>query len=159
MTPPAELKLDHVAIPVGDAAATHKFYTEVLGLPLLDAIDGDDWGGFPWLMMIFAAADNRQLALIAFKGGEYGKSKLPNDSRHYAFSVADRAQLAAWKKKLDAANVKFSEEDHGTQQSIYFEDPNGIVLEITAPASASGAKPNRGAAAAIDAWIDRYSAQ
>jgi len=152
-----ELQFDHVAIPVRDAAATHRFYSQVLGLPLLDAFDGDDWGGLPWLMMIFAAADHRQLAFIAFKGGKEGKSNLPNDSRHYAFSVPDKTHLATWKKRLANANVKFVEEDHGAQQSIYFEDPNGITLEITAPPSAKSAKAN--ASAAIDAWIKRHSAK
>lgn len=154
----AELEFDHVAIPVSDAAATHAFYANVLGLALLDVHDGDDWGGLPWLMMIFAAGDGRQLAFIAFKGGKDGKSNLPNDSRHYAFSVPDQTRLAAWRKRLDSAGVKFAEEDHGTQQSLYFEDPNGITLEITAPASAGGAKSNRGAAATINAWVKRHSA-
>ncbi|MGQ0429801.1 MAG: VOC family protein [Gammaproteobacteria bacterium] len=150
-----DLGLDHVAIPVRDAAATHDFYAEVLGLPLLEAYQGNDWGGFPWLMMIFAAADDRQLAFIAFKGGKEGKSNLPGDARHYAFSLATKAQLAAWRTKLAAARIKFVEEDHGAQQSLYFEDPNGITLEITAPPSAKGAKPNPHAVDTIAAWAKR----
>jgi catechol-2,3-dioxygenase len=27
------------------------------------------------------------------------------------------------------------EEDHGRQHSLYFADPNGVILEITTPAS------------------------
>jgi len=153
----AELSFDHVAIPVGDAAATYDFYSKVLGLHLLDAFEGDDWGGFPWLMMIFAAADNRQLAFIAFAGGKQGKSDLPGDSRHYAFSVPDQARLTAWKRKLAAADVKFTEEDHGTQHSIYFEDPNGVVLEITAPPSAVDAATHSSAGATIAAWTNRHA--
>jgi glyoxylase I family protein len=151
-----QLSLDHLAIPVTDAMATHKFYADTLGLPLIDAHEGDDWGGLPWLMMIFAAADDRQLAFIAFKGGKAAKTNLPADARHYAFSVATKAQLNAWRKKLDAAKVKYAEEDHGAQQSIYFEDPNGVMLEITAPASAKSAKPNAAATKTIDAWVKRH---
>jgi catechol 2,3-dioxygenase-like lactoylglutathione lyase family enzyme len=114
---PNEFHLDHVAIPVTDAAATHRFYADVLGLPLVAAHEGDDWGGLPWLMMIFAVGDGRQLALIAFAGGKTANSNLPADARHYAFSVASKVRLDEWKKKLAAASVKFTEEDHGTQQS------------------------------------------
>ena len=156
MTSRSELSFDHVAIPVRDAAATHKFYSEVLGLPLIEAHEGDDWGGLPWLMMIFAAADDRQLAFIAFKGGKQGKGNLPSDARHYAFSLPTKAQLNAWKKKLAAAKVAISEEDHGSQHSIYFEDPNGVMLEITAPASGFSAKPSARASQTIAEWVRRH---
>jgi len=155
MSEHSELRLDHVAIPVRDAAATHKFYSEVLGLPLIEAHEGDDWGGLPWLMMIFAAADDRQLAFIAFKGGQDGKGNLPKDARHYAFSCQTKAQLKAWKKKLAAAKIAIIEEDHGSQHSIYFEDPNGVMLEITAPASGLGAKQNKRASQTIAEWVKR----
>lgn len=155
MTQRPKLSVDHVAIPVGDAAATYKFYAQVLGLPLIDAHEGKDWGGLPWLMMIFAAADDRQLAFIAFKGGKQGKGNLPRDARHYAFSLSTKAQLKTWKKKLAAAHVAISEEDHGSQHSIYFEDPNGVMLEITAPASARSAKQNKRASQTIAAWVKR----
>ena len=156
MNRPPKLSFDHVAIPVRDATATHKFYSEVLGLPLIEAHEGDDWGGFPWLMMIFAAADDRQLAFIAFEGGRQGKGNLPSDARHYAFSLSTKAQLNAWKKKLAAAQVAISEEDHGSQQSIYFEDPNGVMLEITAPASGFSAKPSARASQTIVKWVRRH---
>jgi glyoxylase I family protein len=154
----SQLQFDHVAVPVRDAAATHAFYAQVLGLPLIDAHEGDDWGGLPWLMMIFAAGDGRQLAFIAFAGGDTGTSNLPADARHYAFSVASNARLEEWKKKLVAAKVRFTEEDHGTQQSIYFADPNGITLEITAPASSASPRPNPKAASVIASWAKTHAA-
>lgn len=153
----SDLRFDHVAIPVRDAVATHRFYTQVLGLPLIATHEGDDWGGLPWLMMIFAAADGRQLAFIAFEGGKTAKSNLPPDARHYAFSLATKAQLETWKRRLAAAKVKFAEEDHGRQQSIYFEDPNGITLEITAPASATPAKREARAAQTIKSWTEKHA--
>ena len=41
------LRFDHLALPVYDAARTLHFYTEVLQLPLVDALSGDDWGASP----------------------------------------------------------------------------------------------------------------
>lgn len=69
---PPPLRIDHLALPMYDAAATRIFYEEVLGLPLLDAHSGDDWHGMPWLMMIFGDADGRQLAAWKRKLGDAG---------------------------------------------------------------------------------------
>lgn len=133
------LRLDHVAIPIRDPDATHNFYSGVLGLPLVSAMSGGDWGGKEWLMLIYGLGDDRQLALIAFRGAspEAQPAGLPKDSRHYALAAADLDALSAWRKKISAAGLAFWEEDHGDQKSLYFEDPNGVMLEITAPPTAS----------------------
>jgi catechol 2,3-dioxygenase-like lactoylglutathione lyase family enzyme len=156
MSPPA-LAFDHVAIPVQDADATLAFYSGTLGLSLIDVHEGDDWGGLPWLMMIFAAGDGRQLAFIAFKGGKTAKSNLPADARHYAFALPTKSELKAWRTRLVAAGIDVSDEDHGGQHSIYFQDPNGVTLEITAPASAARSKPNPKAAQTVTAWSKRHA--
>jgi catechol 2,3-dioxygenase-like lactoylglutathione lyase family enzyme len=148
------LHLDHVAIPVFDAEATHRFYSLTLGLPLIDAHSGDGWEGKEWLMMVFGLSDDRQLAFFAFNGVKNpGIGSLPKDSRHYAFSVATAKEHEAWREKLRAAKVEFWEEEHGDQKSIYFSDPNGHILEITTPASNDGTKPNPDAAREVKAWI------
>lgn len=150
------LRLDHLAIPCFDAAATHRFDAETLGLPLVDAFSGDDWGGKAWLMMIYGLGDRRQLAFCAFRGAKKTSgSDVPADACHYAFSVASLAELRRWKKKRSAAGLEVAAEDHGGQQSIYFTDPNGVVLEITAPASDSAMKADPAAAEIVRKWIDQ----
>ncbi|MGH8285928.1 MAG: VOC family protein [Steroidobacteraceae bacterium] len=149
-----KLSFDHFAIPVSDAGAALRFYSDVLGLTLVDAISGDDWGGKPWLMMIFRAADDRQVALCALRGAKVRtRDELPADIRHFAFSAASEAEYSAWKKRLDGHAVSFAEEDHGEQRSIYFSDPDGTMLEITTPASSSADRPSATALAAIEQWI------
>jgi catechol 2,3-dioxygenase-like lactoylglutathione lyase family enzyme len=138
----AALKFDHVGLAIRDVAESQHFYTEVLGLPLLAAQAGDDWGGYPWLMMIFGAGDARQLALIAFRNRPPALADgLPEDVRHYAFATDSKRDLLAWKQRLEKKGVAYWEEEHGPQRSILFKDPNGIVLEITAPASAAISSP------------------
>ncbi|MBV8592889.1 MAG: VOC family protein [Caulobacteraceae bacterium] len=130
------LRTDHFVIPIRDPVASLTFYQEVLGLPLVDAIEGDDWGGHAWLMLIFALEDGRELVLTAFEGAGPGPDgDLAPDSRHYAFAVDSRAEQDSWRARLAKAATPVSEEDHGAQHSIYFTDPNGVVLEITTPPS------------------------
>ena len=79
--------------------------------------------------------------------------------RHYAFAVASRAEQDAWRARLAAAAVAVRDEDHGDQQSIYFEDPNGVVLEITTPPTRTQPFPNPAALSRARAWIaERQSA-
>ena len=49
--------------------------------------------------------------------------------------------------------MKFWEEDHGDQQSLYFADPNGMILEITAPPTRAPKVGKRAALAAARRWI------
>ena len=52
-----------------------------------------------------------------------------------------------------AAGIAFHEESHGPQSSLYFEDPNGVTLEIAAPPSAPASEENAEALAAARRWI------
>jgi catechol 2,3-dioxygenase-like lactoylglutathione lyase family enzyme len=149
-----DLRLDHVALPMFDPLATRAFYEGVLGLKLAEAWSGDDWGGRGCLMLTFAVEGGHWLALCAFRDpagpldGDW-----PLDARHYAFSAADYAALETWKKKLDAAAIAWREEDHGDQRSIYFADPSGTVIEITAPPAASIPRGRDRVDETIAAWV------
>ena len=153
--PSTPLCLDHLAFPVYDAARTYHFYTEVLQLPLVDAISGDDWGGKPWLMMFFGTGGGQLLALCALEGAQPPRPDgLPSDVRHFAFSVGTSAEQEEWKARLRHHGIACSEEDHGTQHSLYFSDPNGIVLEVTTPASTPELQPDAHAAQRVQRWIE-----
>jgi catechol 2,3-dioxygenase-like lactoylglutathione lyase family enzyme len=150
------LRFDHLALPVYDAARTLHFYTEVLQFPLVDALSGDDWGGKPWLMMFFGTGGGQLLALSALYGAQPPPPDgLPADVRHYAFSVSSAAEQEQCRERLRRHGVAFSEEDHGAQHSIYFSDPNGIVLEVTTPPSRAPLQPAAPAAQRVQAWIDK----
>ena len=153
------LALDHAAYPVRDANATRHFYTEVLGLPLVRVLGGDDWDGHPWLMMIFQLADGGTLALTAFaqlaQGGE-ASPRTPADARHLALRVRSLEELAGWRSKLAANDVAVTEEDHGAQKSLYFQDPSGVVLEITSYVDEVESAPVSSPEALVAAWVERY---
>lgn len=149
------LAVDHVALPIFHVEESLRFYGELLGLPLLSALSGDDWEGRPWLMMIFGCADGRQLALTALRGAPRPpRGELPEETQHLAFTVGSDDELAAWKRKLQAEELTLSEEEHGDQRSLYFRDPNGIVLELTTPRRATAAPEAQAAARALVArWL------
>jgi glyoxylase I family protein len=149
------LKLDHVVFPVRDAGRSLAFYRGVLDLPLVEAHQGDDWGSYPWLMMIFALPDGGEIVLVELEEAPAPSyEQLPSDVRHYAMAAASISDLADWRARLRAADIRYWEEDHGAQQSIYFEDPDGVVLEITAPPSVPAANASERAASAVQRWID-----
>ena len=148
------LRVDHIVFPVWDAKASLAFYRDVMGLALVDTYCGDDWGGYPWLMMFFAAGDGREIVLVSLKGAKQPKPDgLARDVRHLAFAETSIKALARWRKKLSAAGIAFWEETHGPQHSLYFEDPNGVVLEITAPPTRAGSRTRKKALALAESWL------
>ena len=149
------LKIDHIVYPTWEAAVCLAFYRDVMGFTLADTMSGDDWGGFPWLMLFFRTGDGREVVRVALRGVKRPKNdELPHDVRHLAFAEKSVAALQPWRKKLRAANIKFWEETHGRQRSIYFEDPDGTMLEITAPPTRADKASNRAALVAAKKWIN-----
>jgi catechol 2,3-dioxygenase-like lactoylglutathione lyase family enzyme len=148
------LKLDHVVFPVRDAEKTLSFYREVLGLPLVEVHSGDDWDGFPWLMMIFGLADGHELVCVAgvpvpdYRG-------VPVDVRHYALSAATESEIDVWRSRLGEHGVEFWEERHGERRSVYFPDPDGVILEVTWPPTRAAAIERPDAVATATRWIAR----
>lgn len=147
------LSLDHVVFPVRDAEASLKFYGDVLGLPLVEAFSGDDWDGYPWLMMVFGLGVRQELVCVALRGAPAPDYRgVPVDARHYALAAESAADLEQWRLKLRAAAVDFWEENHGEQHSIYFPDPDGVILEVTWPASSAPKAESPDARMAVGRW-------
>ncbi|MDB5442653.1 MAG: Glyoxalase/bleomycin resistance protein/dioxygenase [Phenylobacterium sp.] len=153
MKPPA-LKLDHVVFPIRDPERTLAFYRDVLELPLIEALTGDDWDGYPWLMMIFGLAGGQELVTVALKGARLPDYRgLPMDVRHYALSAADETEMDHWCARLSQEGVDFWEERHGERRSLYFPDPDGVILEITWPPSKGYGVPSPEAALTVQRWL------
>ena len=114
--------LDHVAIKVSDPEMSCKWYRETLGLVRFQP---DAWKPVP--IMVFAG--NSGIAL--FQANDDVNSQF-KESFHIAFRAAP-GTLDDWAEKLKSLGIKFSIEDHVVFESIYFRDPDGYRLEITAP--------------------------
>ncbi|MPY95256.1 MAG: lactoylglutathione lyase [Acidimicrobiia bacterium] len=113
----------HISLNVADAAATERFYVDVLGLKPLDRPDF----GFPgaWL----ACQDGRQVHLIQVDDWVAPKGQ------HFAFAVEDiegvRGELAAKGIKVSDTSVV-----PGAGRQCFFKDPAGNLVELNQPAGA-----------------------
>jgi catechol 2,3-dioxygenase-like lactoylglutathione lyase family enzyme len=131
-------RLNHVAYPTFDTAATVRFYTEVLGFRLVDAVR-EERGPKPFLHTFFAMESGEVIAFFDILGLEKPESDaLPPWVRHLALSVDSPEILAAWKRRLEDHGLTVTGPiDHdGVWSSIYFVDPNGVTLELTHQARA-----------------------
>lgn len=106
----------HVSINVTDLAETLTFYTDALGLALLDR--PDTIGPGAWL----GCADGREVHLLM--------NDVPdNNGQHFAFEVADvdsvTERLSSVGRKVSAPN-----EIDGLCRQVFCKDPSGNLLEF-----------------------------
>src|SRR5262245_43275160 len=130
--PPVATRLNHVAYPTFDTPATVRFYTEIMGFALVDAIIGDGdsepGGKRRFLHTFFAMGSGEIIAFFDVEGVERpAPDSLPRWVRHLALGVESAETLAAWKTWLERHGIRvIGPVDHdGTWLSIYFGDPNG----------------------------------
>jgi catechol 2,3-dioxygenase-like lactoylglutathione lyase family enzyme len=132
--------LHHTAYVTHDAAATIDFYTRVLGMDLVSAViddevpsTGDPW---PYVHLFFELGDGSTVAFFEVLG--LPAASAPSHPayevfNHLALDVGTREEVDLWAEKLRSHGVAFiGPTNHGIIYSIYFHDPNGIRLELTA---------------------------
>lgn len=133
-------KLHHAAFRCKDARATVDFYTQVLGLKFTHAMGEDhvpSTGQYsPHVHIFFAMEDGSCIAFFECPKdpGNMRDLESPGWIQHFAFEVADLDTLLQAKTELEAKGVKVlgptNHDDFIT--SIYFFDPSGHRLELTA---------------------------
>lgn len=128
----------HVAYACRDVEATRHFYEDLLGMPLVHAeIKGSEDGSFRHLF--FDVGDGTCIAFFEVNGvGELEDystevstgNGLPVWVNHVAFR-ADQERARLIEKRLGTENVvPLMEVDHGWCVSLYYLDPNGIMIEF-----------------------------
>jgi glyoxylase I family protein len=132
-------KLHHVAYRCADAMVTTDFYTRVLGLQFAHTIINEIVPSMnlncPHVHIFFELGDGSYIAFFEVPGLGPAQSD-PNTPiwvKHLALEVEDLDALATAKKRLEDNGVEvLGFIDHHVFQSIYFFDPDGHRLEITA---------------------------
>ncbi|WAS90060.1 VOC family protein [Nannocystis punicea] len=132
--------IHHVAFACLDPEATHRFYSEVLGFPLVHTELSQFGKG--WFRHFFYDVGNDS-SIAFFELHDVGeptpqKTAISTDLgypiwvNHVAFRVDRETQQRLAAKARDAQLKVVLEHDHGWCHSVYLRDPNGILVELCA---------------------------
>jgi len=117
--------LDHVAINVKDMDESIEWYQKILGLKKYQL---KKWGSFPIFMM------SKKFGVALFPAqldDEYINPKSKDIKiDHFAFNVTrDNFEKAI--RKYNQLGLEYEVKDHHYFDSIYTNDPNGHIVELT----------------------------
>ena len=127
--------LHHNAYRCRDSEETRKFYEDFLGLKLVDAfeIETTQTGRDALVLHSFyEMTDESFLAFFEAPGQPFEFKKQHDFDLHIALEVEHEHLQRMFDKGKDAKIETRGISDHGFIQSIYFRDPNGYVIELTA---------------------------
>jgi catechol 2,3-dioxygenase-like lactoylglutathione lyase family enzyme len=132
----------HISLGTLDMDATRAFYEGVLGFEAVrcDIIKVKEGGQIRHVF--FATGDGQLLAFMEPRGVpgvpvEFDASLnrplgMPEGVYHFAFEAGTQAELEAKRDELIRKGVKVTPVvDHDWAKSIYFKDPNGLMLEYS----------------------------
>ncbi len=132
-------RMHHHALRTNDMEATRHFYEDILEMPMVSAlvemVDPTRGAETPYLHCFFEMGDGSSIAFFEFADGVRGKApKTPQDAldHHFAVSVPNFDDIEHFKKKLESEGHKAAGIDHGFCYSLYFRDPNGMLVELVA---------------------------
>jgi catechol 2,3-dioxygenase-like lactoylglutathione lyase family enzyme len=156
--PPA--MLSHMAFITRDTAATADFYTRIMGMELVNAVLDDAIPStgepIPYFHSFFRLADGSTVAF--FEAPELPPLEAPphpayDTFQHLAMQVATTEEVDRWHEWLGQHGIEvLGPVDHKIIYSIYFHDPNGLRLEITAPTSPTWNDNAESARASLADW-------
>ena len=127
--------LHHNAYRCRDSEETRKFYEDFLGLPLVNAFpirETKTGRATSALHSFYQMDDGSCLAFFEVPGMPFEFKTQHDYDLHIALEVEEpvlKSMLAKGKERgIETRGVS----DHGFIHSIYFRDPNGYVIELTA---------------------------
>ena len=156
--------LHHAAYRCRDSAETRKFYEDFLGLPLAAALEISETktGRTTHVLHTFYRMDDgSSIAFFEVPDMDFDFKRQHDYDLHIALEVsqADLERMFA-KGKAEGVETR-GISDHRIINSIYFRDPNGYVVELTAKTPSHDEAMNKGhenADQALKAWQARKAA-
>ncbi len=134
--PTLEMRLDrlhHITAIGSDAGRTAAFFTETLGMRLLKRTVNFDDASSPHLYFgVGEGAPGTVVTYFIYPPGSLPRAQIgAGMTHHYALSVPDDDAHRAWYERLNAAGVRTTPIlDRYYFKSIYFQDPDGHIVEI-----------------------------
>jgi catechol 2,3-dioxygenase-like lactoylglutathione lyase family enzyme len=136
----------HVAIATNDLAATHRFYTEIMGFRLVHAEAAANPEQTGWARHLFYDTGNGECLAVwdlhideipVFDPAISTGLGLPPWVNHIAFAADDIDALDQHRQRLVEHGYDVLELDHGWCRSIYVNDPGGTTVEFCCTTSPS----------------------
>jgi catechol 2,3-dioxygenase-like lactoylglutathione lyase family enzyme len=153
--------LSHAAYVTSDTEATTAFFTEVLGMELVNAVLDDAIPStgepVPYFHSFFRMRDGSTVAF--FEAPELPPAAAPTHAaydtfHHLALQVDSAAEVDAWCEWIRSHDVDvIGPVDHKIIYSIYFHEPGGLRMEITTPLDQSWNDNAEGAHASLADWV------
>jgi len=144
--------LHHNAYRCRDSEETRKFYEDFLGLPLTSSLDIEEAGA---LHTFYELGNGSYLAFFEAPNMPFEFKRQLDFDLHIALEVDEPTLLSMFAKGKERGIETRGVADHGMVHSIYFRDPNGYVIELTAkrPGHDQAMDPKtNGARAILDQW-------
>ena len=150
--------LHHSAYRCRDSEETRKFYEDFLGLRLAGALDIQETktGRISKVLHTFFQMDDGSfLAFFEAPDTPFEFRRQADFDLHIALEVDQPTLLSMFAKGKERGVETRGVVDHGMVHSIYFRDPNGYVIELTAKMPGHDAAMNpqtNGARSILDKW-------
>lgn len=117
-------RIGHVVLKVKNLERSEKFYTEVLGLRIVDRL-GDKMTFFSW------EDNHHDLAIYAVGDDAEDTRRKQVGLFHVAMQIGSYGELQRAYRFLKEKGVPIrGTSDHGVSKSIYLADPDGNEIEI-----------------------------
>ena len=120
---PADIRLGHVRLQVGDLARSLAYYTGVMGLEVKERTTDS-------ATLTAVGSDLPLVQLVARPGTE----AVPLHGRlglyHFALLVPDRSALGRFLAHLAQTGTRIGASDHLVSEAIYLRDPDGLGIEV-----------------------------
>jgi glyoxalase family protein len=125
------LGLHHITIVSADAQRTVDFYTQILGQRLVkQTVNFDDPTSYHLYFGDELGRPGTAITFFEWRGAKRGHPGV-GGTHHFAMQVPDYAGLLNWKRWLTDHGLKVDGPfDRHYFTSIYFNDPDGTILEI-----------------------------
>lgn len=125
------LGLHHITLVCADAQRTVDFYVGVLGLRFVKrTVNFDDPTSYHLYFGDETGRPGTAITFFEWPTAPHGKAGI-GGTHHFALSVQDYDSLLQWKRRLTDLGLRVRGPFNRTYfQSIYFNDPDGVLVEI-----------------------------